>query len=367
MDKDHLHVQFQTDSHGRIYHMDKEGYVEVPRAEVKTSIRKSPRLQSKEKLSPCLPEAYKYTVKSSVSECKIQEENRPLFQHKNGNSGVFSSHTASMKSSTVVPFFKYQVHAKDGIQLVVDLNVKQSDWLKSMEKEVCTRQNNLKPGCESFRKEVECLGYRNNLKFSSPGTTTLDTSVSVENKFSHNLTSMKTGKSLTSAIEKEVTNVSGCLSKVDQRSELVTESSKVHEIGSPEAECPEIVVFTSEQVQFPDFSKHHKGSVCSTTGKICSEALLTSNAEVDQVTCDNHRHSKESTNSAEGMQVSGRDEMVFVTSASNDGPKRKKCDYESNNIHGQSHARRLRSTKLYGGQIFESGGCLIRRSSRLLS
>lgn len=62
-----------------------------------------------------------------------------------------------------------------------------------------------------------------------------------------------------------------------------------------------------------------------------------------------------------------REENGLVISASDDGPKRKKLDHNSNHINGQSHERILRSTKMFGAQIIEHDGLVIRRSSRLFS
>ena len=66
------------------------------------------------------------------------------------------------------------------------------------------------------------------------------------------------------------------------------------------------------------------------------------------------------------MNCSG-DGNVIVISASDDGRKRRKHNDKSDYIHGQSHERVLRSTKLFGGQIVEKGGLIVRRSSRLFS
>lgn len=429
MDKTCLKIHCRTDSHEQECHREKDGYVEAPGVEApKASIRRSSRLQSKKKVSSCSQDACRsyhsssnYTKKSSkacldrdnsISESKIQEDNKHQLPHKNENNCLFSADTASMKSSAAVPSFKYHVQAKDGIRLVVDLNLKRSDWLTSMEKAVCVCQNHQKPGFESFRQEVECLGDKNNLKISSPDKTTAsDASMNsyAQNKSLIKAMSREIGKTLPSVVEKEVTTISSLefstrdgytkssnsvvpdaprepssllnmtligskgRSKQGQSSELVhvnCENTTVQENCSPNAECLENVAFFSEENQFSGFSSHQKGSSCSRTGKICSENLLTNTFEVNQETAGNHRRStvenRESINSAEGMEVSG-DGNVIVMSASDDGPKRRKHNDKSDFIHGQSHERILRSTKLLGGQIFEQGGLVVRRSSRLLS
>ncbi|KAK1430466.1 hypothetical protein QVD17_13209 [Tagetes erecta] len=359
MDNDHLKV------------MDKEGYVEVPGAEVlKSSIRKSSRLQSKKNLSSCSKYVFKssrrnskHTLKSSeagqykdnlFSESKIQEDKKRQFLHRN------EANVSSMKSSTVVPSFQYHVQSKDGIPLVVDLNLKRSDWLKSLEKTVCVCQNHSKPAFESFRKEVECLGNRNNIKVSSSDKTSAsDGSMNscIQNKCSLESTSMEDVETLPKVKEKEVIAVSDfkqCWSKVDHNSEVVLESSG-----------------HSEEVQLSDFSSAQKGSLCSSTGKICSESLLNSTTEVNQEAGGNHGWStainEERINSAEGMEVSGREDNAVVISASDDGSKRKKRDYKSDLIHGQPHERILRSTEVLGGKILERDGVVIWRSSRLHS
>ncbi|KAI7743483.1 hypothetical protein M8C21_011246 [Ambrosia artemisiifolia] len=318
-------------------------YIQAPGAElVNSSIRKSLRLQSKKGLSSyskyvfksyhsnskCTNDSSKTSLckENSVSEGKIQEEKKHQFLHRNEVNGAFSANTVSMKSSTVVPSFEYHVQAKDGIRLVVDLNMKRSDWLKSMGKTVCVCQDHSKPAFESFRKEVEGLRDRNNLKVSSPDKNAAsDASMSscVENKFSVESTSRETEKTLPSDVEKEVITLSGskqCWSKVDQNSELVP--------GSFE---------NSEEVQLSDFSSPQK-------------ALL---------------HVQERIKSAEGIEGSGREENAFVTSASDDEPKRKKRYYKSDHIHGQSHERILRST--LGGKVLEHDGVSVWRSSRLHS
>ncbi|KAI3756672.1 hypothetical protein L1987_56494 [Smallanthus sonchifolius] len=354
---------------------EKEGYVEAPGAEVfKSAIRKSSRLQSKKALSSCSKYVFKSynrnskgTKKSSkanlykdnsISESKIQEEKKHQFPHRNEINGVFSANTTSMKSSTAVPSFQYHVQANEGISLVVDLNLKRSDWLKSMEKAVCVCQNHSKPAFESFRKEVECLGNRNNLKVSSPDKTSASDATMnsyVQNNFSIKSVSREDGNTLPSVVEKEVITESGskqCWSKVDQNSDLLPESFE-----------------NSEEVQLSDFSSQQKGSLCSRTGKTCSENLLNSSTEVIQEAGGNHSQStvkkEERINSAEGMEVSGREENASVISASDDGPKRKKRNYKSDNIHGQSHERILRSTQIFGGKIIERDGVIIWRSSRL--
>lgn len=170
---------------------------------LETSNRKSTRLQMKNKLSSCSQAIFKshkntskYTMKSSSK--TILDGNTPISDIKiNEKNGVFLTDTASMKSSTVVPSFKYHIGAKDGIQLIVDLNLKRSDWLRSMEKTVCVCQNHLKPKFESFRQEVECLGGKSS---STDKNTLSDASFNSypQNKFSIKSMSNEIGKSLPS-------------------------------------------------------------------------------------------------------------------------------------------------------------------------
>ncbi|KAJ0603012.1 hypothetical protein HanIR_Chr03g0145921 [Helianthus annuus] len=361
----------------RLKVMEKEG-VEAPGAEASnSSIRKSSRLQSNKNLSS----GSKYVFKSyrnnskntknsskpslckenSVSEGKKHEEKSHQFPQRDENNGAFSANTVSMKSSTAVPSFQYHVASKNGIDLVVDLNMKRSDWLKSMQKKVSVSQDLSKPVFGSFRKEVECLSDRsklNNVKVSSPDKNSAsDASISscVENKISAGSTSREIEKTLPSVVETEVVTVSGskrCWSKVDQKSEVLVGSSD-----------------NSEEVQLSDFSSPQKGSLCSRTGKICSENLLNSTIEVNQEAGGIHEQStakdEERIKSAEGMEVSGREENAFATPASDDGPKRKKRNYKSDDIHGQSHERILRSTPVFGGKIQERDGVSVWRSSRL--
>ncbi|XP_024996588.1 uncharacterized protein LOC112529507 isoform X1 [Cynara cardunculus var. scolymus] len=430
MDKTCLKMHCRTDSHEQECHMEKDSHVEAPGVEVpKASIRRSSRLRSKKKVSPCSQDACRsyhsssnYTKKSlktcldresSISESKIEEDNKHKIPHRNENNCLLSADTASMRSSAAGPSFKYHVRAKDGIRLLVDLNLKRSNWLKSMEKAVCVCQNHQKPGFGSFRQEVECLRDKNNLKINSPAKASAsDASMNsyAQNKFSIKSMSREIGKTLPSVVEKEVTTISSLefstrdgytkssnsvvpdaphepasllnmtvigskvRSKKGKSSELVhvnCQDTTMKENYSPNAECLEVVAFSSEENQFSDFSSHQKGSSCSRTGMICSENLLTSTFEVNQETAGNHRRStvenRESINSAEGMEVSGRDGNTIVISASDGGRKRRKHNDKSDYIHGQSHQRILRSTKLLGGQILEQGGLVIRRSSRLLS
>lgn len=206
----------------------------------------------------------------------------------------------SMKASRIVPSFKYHIGAKDGIRLIVDLNLKRSDWLRSMEKTFCVCQNHLKPEFGSFRKEVECLGSGMNGKDK---TTLSDASMSsyLQNMFSIKSMSEEIGKTITSKRD---------WSKFDQSSEDL-----------------ENVVFSCE-----------KDSSFSGMERVYLE-------------------NEEMINSPEVIEVSGEENVC------DDGPKRKKRYHKS----GQSHERILRSTKLFGGQIVESGGFFIRRSSRLHS
>ncbi|KAL8263638.1 hypothetical protein R6Q59_021768 [Mikania micrantha] len=357
--------------------MENEGYSKASGDEVfKSTIRKSSRLQSKKNISSCSKYVFKSyrsnskrTVKSSkaslykenmISEISSQEEKKRQFPHTNEINGLFSANTASMKSSTVVPSFEYHVQAKDGIRLVVDLNLKRSDWLKSMEKAVCVFENHSKPAFASFRKEIECLGDRINRKVSSlDKTSASDASMNsyVQDKISIISVGREIEKALPSAAEKEVITVSDskqCWSKVDQKSELVLESFE-----------------NSEEIQLSDFSSPHKGSLCSRTGKFCAENLLNNTNEVNQEPGGSHRRStienEEGINFADGMVVPGREDHASVISASDDGPKRKKRCYNSDHIHGQSHERVLRSTQIFGGKIIERDGAVVWRSSRLHS
>ncbi|CAH1420398.1 unnamed protein product [Lactuca virosa] len=227
MDKDHKRVHYLTDSHEQECHKEKECYFESPGVEIlETSNRKSTRLQMKNKLSSCSQAIFKshkntskYTMKSSKT---ILDGNTPISDIKiNQKNGVFLTDTASMKSSKVVPSFKYHIGAKDGIQLIVDLNLKRSDWLRSMEKTVCVCQNHLKPKFESFRQEVECLGGKSS---SLDKNTLSDASFNSypQNKFSIKSMSNEIGKTLPSKHH---------WSKFDQSSEYlenVTFSSEKH-------------------------------------------------------------------------------------------------------------------------------------------
>lgn len=269
--------------------------MQAPSAEVQISIRKSLRLQNLKKLSSFSRDVFrshhsgpKYTIRSSIQKRKIQEGNKHQFPHRNEFNGVFSADTVSVKSSTVVPSFKYHVRSKEGIQLVVDFDMKQSDWLRNMEKEICVCQNHLKPEFESFRKEVEYIGDKNNLKASLPDKTTAsDTSSNYygEHKLSLNSMSRETEKTLPTVVEKEVITVSGsdhCWSNGDQKSDLARENSKVQENCSPNIECQENIAFSPEDFQFSDFSSHQKDPLCSGSGKLFSGSVLTSTTDVNQ-------------------------------------------------------------------------------------
>ncbi|XP_076934847.1 uncharacterized protein LOC143601281 isoform X1 [Bidens hawaiensis] len=252
-----------------------------------------------------------------------------------------SANTASMKSSTVSPSFEYHVRVKDGTSIVVDLNMKRSDWLKRMEKQICICKNhNLTVG-------------------STDKTSGSDASMNscLQNKFSLQSLSREIGKTLPLVVEKEVITVSGseqCWSKVDQNSEHVVKSFE-----------------NSEEAPLSDLSSLQKGSLCSRTGNICNESLLNSTTEVNQEAGGNHSQStvvnEERIKSAEGMGVSGSEENTFAKSASDDGAKRKKRYHNSDPVHGQSHERILRSTPVFGGKIIERDGVKIRCSSRLQS
>lgn len=238
--------------------------MQAPDAEViKSSNRRSTRLQSKKGLSSCSKYSHhrnsKHTMKSSKesvykdtssSGSKIEEEKK----HQD------SANTASMKSSTVSPSFEYHVRVKDGTSIVVDLNMKWSDWLKRMEKQICICKNhNLTVG-------------------STDKTSGSDACMNscVQNNFSLQSLNREIGKTLPLVVEKEVITISGskqCWSKVDQNSEHVVKSFE-----------------NSEEAPLSDLSSLQKGSLCS-TGKICNESLLSSTTEVNQEAGGNHSQS----------------------------------------------------------------------------
>lgn len=234
-------------------------------------------------------------------ESKIQKETKHHFPIRNENNGVLADNT-TVKSSTGVPSFRYHVQSKDGIQLVVDLNLTRSDWLKSIEKTVCKCQNHPKPEFESFRKEVESLGDRNksnNLKLCSPDKT--NASDASLNSYVQNDSPLKSnreiGKTLPSVVEKEVITVSGSKrrwSKVDNNSDLVLENcenTKMQENCSPNTDYLEIVAVSCEDIKLSEFSSHQQDSSCSRTVKTCSENLLTNTTEVNQEAGGNHKQS----------------------------------------------------------------------------
>lgn len=272
---------------------EKECYNEATSAKIleASNRRTSSRLQIKKKLSTCSQDIYKSHKNTSKYTKSSKDEKNPIseIKIKDEKNVVFLTGPASMKSSTIVPSFKYHIGAKDGIRLIVDLNLKRSDWLKNMEKTICVCQNHLKHEFGSFRKEVECLGGGNDRKDE---TTLSDASMNsyVQNKFSIKSMSKEIGKTL--PLEHH-------WSKFDSSSEYLENVSE-------------------------------KDSLCSRTGEMM--------------------------NSPQGMEVSGEN-----------GHKRKKRYDKNGQIHGQSHERILRSTKFFGGQILESGGLIIRRSSRLHS
>ncbi|KAI3700429.1 hypothetical protein L2E82_45057 [Cichorium intybus] len=267
---------------------EKECYNEATSAKIleASNRRSSSRLQIKKKLSTCSQDIYKSHKNTSKYTKSSKDEKNPIseIKIKDEKNVIFLTGPASMKSSTIVPSFKYHIGAKDGIRLIVDLNLKRSDWLKNMEKTICVCQNHLKHEFGSFRKEVECLGGNDR----KDETTLSDASMNsyVQNKFSIKSMSKEIGKTLPSKHH---------WSKFDRSSEYLENVSE-------------------------------KDSLCSRTGEMM--------------------------NSPQGMEVSGEN-----------GHKRKKR-YDKN---GQSHERILRSTKFFGGQILESGGLIIRRSSRLHS
>lgn len=185
------------------------------------STRRSTRLQSKIKPSSGSKDVFKSS--------------------ENDNNDVPSANIVSVKSSSAVPSYIYHVQGDDRMQLVVDLNLKTSDWLKNMAKEVSVCPNYPKPDFDSFRKEVESLRVRNSHKIISP-----------------DITAAKDA-SMNSYVQKEVITVSSSKSsgsKVDQKSELI-------DVDSQNTKMPE--------VQFSDIISYPNDSLTSTT-KVNQEA-----------------------------------------------------------------------------------------------
>ncbi|GJZ89843.1 hypothetical protein Tco_0661770 [Tanacetum coccineum] len=317
MDNDHLKVDSPTGGHKRKIHktlfrllsqslemQDADTDTDVPQP----SIRRSARLQSK----ITTPSGSKDAFKSLESD----------------NNSVPSADTAFVKSSLAVPSFLYHSRSDDGIQLIVDLNLKTSDWLKNMAKEASVFPNHPKPVFDSFRKEVESLRVRNSQKIISP-----------------DITAAKDA-SMNSHVQKEVITVSSSKSsgsKVDQKSELVDADSQT-------TKKPEI--------QFSDIISCPNDSLTSTT-KVNQEA----GGDPRRAIVEN----KEKMNSSEETALSREENALMTTPASDKGSKRKKPCHKSDNIHSQSHERILRGTKLFGAQIVEHDGVVTRRSSRLNS